>query len=226
MVWDRFRDVYLPDDLAGYGWVSAPRWKTTNNVAASGKERSNQEWEHPLHNFINPEIVSRPNQQTLIDLKDHWLIMSGPHYFFPLSDPLDKASVNHLPNLPDDEIEALISETDQQLGVGTGFTDTYQLKKTYSRGGFTYARTIQLPVVDTVIVAIDGVLVDDSLYTVERQGGTILFDTPVPNGDVVTAGFLFDVPARFESDDQLEQIVRTWQAAGAADLTLVEVRPC
>jgi uncharacterized protein (TIGR02217 family) len=226
MPFDRFRDVYLPEQIGGYGWVSAPRWKTTIQVSHGGNETPNQEWEHPLHRFVNPEIISRPDQQSLIDLKSHWLVMSGPYYFFPLSDPLDKASIDHLPNLPDDDLEALISETDQHIAFGDGFTDSFQLKKTYSRSGFTYTRLIQFPVVSTVAVAVAGVLADPSTYDVTRQGGVITFDTPPADDAAITAGFLFDVPVRFESDDQLEQIVRTWQAAGAADLTLIEVRPC
>jgi uncharacterized protein (TIGR02217 family) len=79
---------------------------------------------------------------------------------------------------------------------------------------------------DTVVVAIDGTPVLESDYTVTRPGGQIIFDTPPAAGDVVTAGFLFDNEVRFESDDAFEGILRTWQAAGFADLTLIEVRPC
>jgi uncharacterized protein (TIGR02217 family) len=85
-----------------------------------------------------------------------------------------------------------------------------------------------LPVVDSVIVAIDGVVVPDTDYTVTRPGGEIVFDLPPPVEvpGSITAGFLFDVEVRFESDDAFEGIVRTWQAGGFADLTLIEVRPC
>lgn len=219
-----FLDIYMPDHVAGYGWVSAPRFKTTIQVSAGGSERRNQEWEHPLHRFVNPEIISRPDQQVLIDLKKHWLVTGGPYSSFPLRDPFDKATIDHLPNLPDADV--LISETDQIIGTGDGFTDSFQLVKTYSRGGETYDRTIHLPVLSTLAVAIDDVLVDPTEYTVSRPGGTILFDVPPADGALITAGFLFDCEVRFESDDQLEQIMRTWQAAGAADLSLVEVRPC
>jgi uncharacterized protein (TIGR02217 family) len=221
-----FLDIYLPEAIGGYGWVSAPRWKTTIQVNASGKERRNQEWEHPLHNFINPEIIARPDTATLTDLKKHWLITAGPFNSFPLRDPLDKATFDHLPNEFDADVALQITMTDQAIGTGDGFTDSFQLIKTYSRSGETYDRTIYLPVLSTVVIADNGVLVPDTDYTVSRPGGVVTFDTPPTNGHTITAGFMFDCEVRFESDDQLEQIVRTWQAAGAADLSLVEVRPC
>jgi uncharacterized protein (TIGR02217 family) len=219
-----FLDIYMPDEIGGYGWVSAPRTKTTIQVTAGGNERRNQEWEHPLHRFVNPEIISRPDQQSLIDLKKHWLVMRGPYYSFPLSDPHDKATIDHVPNAIDDDIA--VTSIDQALGTGDGFTTQFQMVKRYTRGGQNYDRDIHLPVLSTVLIANDGVLVDSADYSVSRPGGIVTFDVPPGSGDVLTWGGLFDVEVRFESDDQLEQIMRTWQAAGASDITLIEVRPC
>lgn len=220
-----FIDEYMPEAVPGYPCISAPRFKTTIQVNAGGNERRNQEWEHPLHTFILPEAVAR-DTDVVNNLRKHWFVTKGPFHSFPWTDPMDMASVDHIPNLPDDELEALISETDQFIGSTDGFTDTFQLVKTYSVGGNTYDRTIYLPRVATVLVAVDGVLVPDTDYTVSRPGGVITFDVPPAAGDLVTAGFLFDVEVRFESDDAFEGIVRTWQAGGFSDLTLVEVRPC
>lgn len=225
-----FLDVYMPDEVPGYPCISAPRTKTTIQVNAGGNERRNQEWEHPLHRFVLPEALAR-DWTVVEDLKKHWLITAGPYYSFPWRDPLDKASCDLLAaNEPDETLGGRISETDQFIGTANGFTDTFQLIKTYSRGGQAYDRTIHLPVLSTVVVAIDGVLVDDADYTVTRPGGEIVFGIPPEEPEegpgIITAGFLFDVEVRFESDDQLETLVRTWQAGGFSDLTLVEVRPC
>lgn len=216
-------DEYMPEEVPGYPCISAPRFNTNIISSAGGGEQRNQNWEHPLHSFILPEAVAR-DSSVIIGLKKHWLIMKGPFHSFPWADPLDKASIDHVPNLPDNEIA--ISETDQFIGFGDGFTDSFQLIRTYSVSAETYDRTIHLPVLDSVVVAIDGTLVPDTDYTVSRPGGVITFDTP-PGEDVsITAGFLFDCEVRFESDDAFEGILRTWQAAGFADLTLIEVRPC
>lgn len=220
-----FLDVYMPDEVAGYGWVSAPRFNTSIQVSAGGGSHANQNWEHPLHRFVNPEAVARDGN-VISYLKDHWLITAGPFAHFPLRDPLDKASIRHVPNLPDADLLPLLSMTDQALGTGDGFTDSFQLKRRYSRGGYNYDRIIHLPVLSTLLIADNGVLVSASDYTVSRPGGIVQFDTPPANGHVLTAGFLFDCEVRFESDDQLEQIVRTWQTAGASDISLVEERPC
>lgn len=218
-----FLDVYLPDAVPGYPCASAPRFKTTIQVNAGGTERRNQEWEHPLHRFVLPEAIAR-NTDVINDLKKHWLVTAGPFYSFAWSDPLDKATIDHVPNEPDAEID--ITRTDQVLGTGDGFTDSFQLAKVYSRGGNTYERTIHLPVLSTLLISDNGSLVSSSDYTVSRPGGIVTFDTPPANGHALKWGGLFDVEVRFESDDQLETLVRTWQTGGFADLTLIEVRPC
>lgn len=223
-----FLDIYLPEEIPGYPCVSAPRFKTTIQVNSGGTERRNQEWEHPLHQFILPEAIARPRREdgtdVVVHLKKHWLVTKGPYYSFPWADPLDKASIDHLPNEPDEDIA--ISRTDQVIGTGDGFTDSFQLVKTYTVESESYTRDIHLPVLSTVLIANNGTLVNPADYTVSRPGGVITFDTPPANGRTITAGFLFDCEVRFESDDQFEGIVRTWQAGGFADLTLVEVRPC
>jgi uncharacterized protein (TIGR02217 family) len=216
-----FLDIYLPAKVPGTPCVSAPRTKTTIAVNAGGRERRNQEWEHPLHRFVLPEATAR-GWEVVQDLAKMWRITSGPYRSFAWRDPLDFASCdlvkpNQVPT---------VALNDQYIGTGDGFTDAFQLVKTYSYGGETYDRTIHLPVLATVIVAIDGVVVDEADYTVSRPGGMVTFAVPPPATAIITAGFLFDCEVRFESDDALEGILRAHHAAGFADLTLIEVRPC
>jgi uncharacterized protein (TIGR02217 family) len=217
-----FIDQYLPTKLRGVGFVSAPRFKTSSQVNAGGRERRNREWEHPLMRFVAPEATRE--WSVTEDLLKHWRITAGPWLSFPLRDPFDFASCDLVkPNLL-----PTVTMTDQQLGVADGFTDRFQLVKTYSVGSETYDRPIHLPVVASVVIARDGVLVPAADYTVSRPGGEVLFDVPPALGGagILTAGFLFDCEVRFESDDQLEQIMRATKVAGFSDLTLVEVRPC
>jgi uncharacterized protein (TIGR02217 family) len=98
--------------------------------------------------------------------------------------------------------------------------------KTYSVGPETYQRPIYLPVLSSVKVAADGVLVPSADYTVSRPGGVVTFDVPPLAGVEVTAGYMFDVEVRFESDDAFEGILRTYAIGGFADITLIELRPC
>lgn len=218
-----FLDIYMPAAVPGYPCVSSPRTKTTIQVNAGGSERRNQEWEHPLHRFVLPEAIAR-EWSVVEELKKHWLITKGPYYSFAWRDPLDFSSTDLV--VPNPATDPVPEMDEQALGTGDGFTDSFQLTKRYTYESQTYDRTIHLPVLSTVVVADNGVLVDSSDYTVSRPGGIVTFDTPPLNGHALTAGFLFDVEVRFEADDIFEGILRTWQAGGFADLTLIEVRPC
>lgn len=218
-----FLDIYMPEGVPGYPCISAPRTKTTIQVNAGGNERRNQDWDHPLHSYILPEAIAR-QWAVVEDLKKHWLITKGPYYSFAWRDPLDFTSGDlDAPNPATDPTPGM---EDQALGIGDGFTDSFQLKKRYTYGSQNYDRTIHLPVLSSVVVAIDSVVVGENDYTVSRPGGVVTFDTPPTIGAEITAGFLFDVEVRFESDDAFEGILRSWQAGGFADITLIEVRPC
>jgi uncharacterized protein (TIGR02217 family) len=61
---------------------------------------------------------------------------------------------------------------------------------------------------------------------VDRLTGIITFDAAPDNGDVIRAGYLYDVEVRFESDEAFDGIVRTFGLGGFADINLIEVRPC
>jgi uncharacterized protein (TIGR02217 family) len=220
-----FLDIYMPPEVPGYPCVSAPQTNTKIQKSAGGGERRNQEWEHPLHRFTMPEGVR--NWDVINNIGKMWRVTRGPYFTFAWRDPLDKSSCDLLAaNEPDADVIARISATDQAIGTGDGFTDSFQLTKLYSYAGHTYTRPIYLPVLSTMVVADNGTLVDPANYTVSRPGGVVQFAVPPTNGHALTAGFLFDVEVRFESDDAFQGIVQTWQAGGFADLTLVEVRPC
>lgn len=219
-----FIDEYMPEAVPGYPCVSAPRTKTSILVSAGGREQTNQQWEHPLRKFILPEAVGR--QWAVVEsLTKHWYVTAGPAHSFPWTDPLDFASCDlPAPNI-DPELVPYAAD-DQVIGIADGIADTFQLVKAYTVGGQTYTRPIYLPVLSTVLIAVDGVLQFPSAYSVSRPGGVVQFDVSPDEDAVITAGFLFDVEVRFESDDALEAILRTYQVGGFADLTLIEKRPC
>lgn len=217
-----FLDIYMPEEVPGYPCVSAPRTKTTIQVDSGGSERTNQEWEHPLHRFVLPEGVR--DWSVVQSLGKLWRITAGPANSFAWRDPLDFSSGDL--EAPNPETDPVPTMTDQALGTGDGFTDAFQLIKRYSYGGQNYDRTIYLPILSTVMIADNGVLVSASDYAVSRPGGVVTFDIPPLTGHAITAGFLFDVEVRFESDEAFEGILRTWQTGGFADITLIEKRPC
>lgn len=222
-----FLDIYLDDLIAGFPCYSTPRFNTGISASFSGNEKRNRNWLHPLRTFKLPEAVREHPQYEAI--ADHWLIMGGPERTFPFTDPLDFASVAlELAN-----VVPTITAMDQFVGIGDGRNHDFQLKKKYERGGETYTRPIQLPQADSVLISIDGLAPDDPeipggpyTFEVSRPGG-ILKISPAPPKDLeIRAGFLFDVPVRFEADDSFDGIVQSYQVSGFSDLVFIEVRPC
>lgn len=237
-----FIDAYLPAKIRGYPFVSSPRWSTSITSVASGSERRNQNWVHPLLRFTAPESISC--QEDLELIKDAWYALAGPVDTFPFRDPLDFAS-RALPS--PDTAPATILRTDQYLGTfnpatktfdraaGDGVTRAFQLVKEYSFGTKTYRRLIYMPVLSSILVGINGfdpAGADPTpqggpfTFTVSRTTGEVEFDHAPEAGAVLTWGGLFDVEARFESDESFDAITRTFGVTGAADLSFVEVRPC
>jgi uncharacterized protein (TIGR02217 family) len=115
--------------------------------------------------------------------------------------------------------------SDQQIGVGNGATAAFQLIKTYGSSFAPWVRTITQPVAGTVLVAIDSVLQDPEDFAVNTSTGVITFaGGHVPGiGGVVTAGFEFDVPVRFDTD-QLEINLGQIEAGSIPHIPIVEIR--
>jgi uncharacterized protein (TIGR02217 family) len=78
----------------------------------------------------------------------------------------------------------------------------------------------------TVTVAIDGETTDPEHYLVANTVGTITFlPEHVPGeGQVISAGFQFDVPVRFDTD-QLEINLAQIEAGSIPHIPIVEIRP-
>jgi uncharacterized protein (TIGR02217 family) len=121
---------------------------------------------------------------------------------------------------------ALPSALDQQIGIGDGETTTFQLAKNY---GSTYApwlRRITKPVSGTVLIAVDGS--PQSMGTdvvLDPTTGVLTFDhSHIPTaGAVITAGFEFDVPVRFDTD-KLEISLQGIRHGAIPSIPIVEIR--
>ena len=216
----RFVDQYTPCELPGYPCLTIPAWSTTITRVSSGDEQANQRWEHPLHTFVLPQAVR--SYSNYLAVQKHWYAMRGPLHSWPFRDPLDFASAD----LSQPNTVPTLSATDQTIGTGDGVTRSFQLVKRYAVGSQYYERKIYLPVLSTVRVAVGGVEVtnDSPSPDVNRQTGIVTLVTAPGVGVAVTAGFLFDVQVRFESDESFSGMVKTFNVAGYADMTLVEVR--
>jgi uncharacterized protein (TIGR02217 family) len=122
--------------------------------------------------------------------------------------------------------EATTSPLDQPIGVGDGTTDSFQLVKTYGSSFAPWSRTITRPVAGTVTIAVAGVLKAGSAYSVDLATGLVTFvPSHIPeSGNVVTTGFMFDVPVRFDTD-KLEINLSGFRHGAIPNIPIVEVRP-
>ena len=60
-------------------------------------------------------------------------------------------------------------------------------------------------------------------FSVDTATGVVTLDEPPPVGAAVTAGYLFDVPVRFDTD-RLDVELTSFDAAEVPNIPLIEVR--
>jgi uncharacterized protein (TIGR02217 family) len=111
---------------------------------------------------------------------------------------------------------------DQSIGAGDGTTKTFQLQKTYGDAAATWVRTIKKPVAGSVLVGKGGVA-QSSGWTVDTTTGIVTFTTAPALGAAITAGFVFDVPVRFDTD-QITVNLDNFRAGDIPTIPLVEIR--
>jgi uncharacterized protein (TIGR02217 family) len=115
---------------------------------------------------------------------------------------------------------------DQLIGTGDGTAAAFQLVKTYGAAFAPWTRAIKKPVAGTVLVALAGTLqTPDIDYTVDTATGLVTFGLGhIPgSGQLVTAGFEFDVPARFDTD-RLEINIQGFRHGAIPSIPIVEIR--
>ena len=201
-----FHDVEFPF-ACGFGARGGPERRTEVVELASGREERNSPWAHSRRRWdAGPGARSADDIAALIAFFE---ARRGRLHAFRFRDPMDHKSCKP---------SAEPSSDDQALGFGDGERAAFALVKRYGAGPDAYARPIRLPVAGTVRVAVDGAAAG---FT--SDGGTVVLDAPPVPGAAVTAGFVFDVPVRFDAD-RLELEIEAFEAGAAGSVPLVEVR--
>jgi len=117
-----------------------------------------------------------------------------------------------------------VSAADQVIGTGDGAGFTFQLVKVYGASFAPWTREIKKPVADTVLVALDGAeQTPGSDFTVDTTTGIVTFTSAPGNGVEITAGFEFDVPARFDTD-RLAVNLEAFNHGEIPNIPIVELR--
>jgi len=118
-----------------------------------------------------------------------------------------------------------VSPLDQAIGTGDGTTSLFQLTKIYGQSFNPYLRIISKPVDGTVRVAVSGVeKISGTDFTCDMATGLVSFMSPPVAGAAITAGFMFDVPVRFETDF-LDVDYSTFQAGQIPKIPIIEIVP-
>jgi uncharacterized protein (TIGR02217 family) len=205
-----FHEIRFPVDIA-YGSVGGPVRRTDIIMLDSGFEQRNTTWSQSMHKFNVAYGIKTYDQ--LYAVKQFWEARLGRLYGFRYKDWADFKS-----GLP----TSTVSNVDQQLGTGDGSKTTFQLRKAYTSGSSTYYRSISKPVSGTTVIALNGVS-SVSGWTVDTTTGIVTFSVAPSNGVIVTAGFEFDVPVRFDTDE-MNTALSAYTTGNLDELSLIEIR--
>jgi uncharacterized protein (TIGR02217 family) len=210
-----FHEVLFPLDIALKS-AGGPQRRTDVVVLGSGAEERNARLAHSRRRYDAGYGVK--TYQSLSQVVAFFEERRGRLYGFRWRDRLDNSSA-----APD----AAVSATDQAIGSGDGATNTFQLVKSYGSAYAPYQRPILKPVSGSVRVAVAGTeAAEGTDFSVDLTTGLVTFLAGhVPaTGAAVTAGFLFDVPVRFDTD-YLEVDLSAFAAGAIPKIPLVEIKP-
>jgi uncharacterized protein (TIGR02217 family) len=204
-----FDDIRFPPAISR-GSSGGPERRTEIVTTASGREERNSRWADSRRRFNAGFGVKSLND--VHEVVAFFEERRGRLHAFRWKDHADFKSC-----APQNGV----SPTDQIVGTGDGATAGFQLVKNYGSGLRNYARAITKPVAGSVVAAISGIITTG--FTVDTTTGMITFSTAPAIGHTVTAGFAFDVPVRFDTD-QLSINLAHFGAGDIPEIPVVEVR--
>jgi uncharacterized protein (TIGR02217 family) len=201
----------LPARLA-FGSTGGVERRTEIVTLGSGFERRSTPWSQGRRRYlIGANLKSLDDMETLTAFFE---ARRGRLYGFRFRDFADFKSC-----LPGGTVTPL----DQSLGVGDGVRTTFELGKRYGEGEEAVMRRIHKPVEGTVRVAVDAVELESAAFDVDGTTGIITLAVPPAAAAVVTAGYEFDVPVRFDAD-RIDVTLESFAAGRMAAVPLIEVR--
>ena len=187
-----FHEVLFPLSVA-LGGSGGPERKTEIVTMGSGREERTQRWARSRRRYdAGSGVKSLTELQAVLAFFEE---RRGRLYGFRWRDRLD--SLSSAPG-------AAPGPGDQSLATGDGATTAFPLTKTYGGAFLPYVRPITKPVAGSVRVAVAGQeAVTGTDFSVDPTTGLVTFAVPPASGAAITAGFVFDVPVRFDTDQLL-----------------------
>jgi uncharacterized protein (TIGR02217 family) len=209
-----FHEILFPLDIALKS-AGGPERKTEIVALGSGREERNARWAHSRRRYDAGYGVK--TLDALSQVVAFFEERRGRLYGFRWRDRLDHSSA--APG-------ASVTPLDQAIGVGNATETAFPLLKLYGATHAPYQRPIGKPVDGSVRVAIGGVeQTAGTAFNCDTTTGIVTFVSGhVPGaGAVVQAGFLFDVPVRFDTD-YLEVDLSAFAAGSVPRIPLVEIK--
>lgn len=210
-----FHEVLFPLDIALKS-AGGPERKTEIVALGSGREERNARWAHSRRRYDAGYGVK--TFEALSVVVAFFEERRGQLYGFRWRDRLDHSSAASNAN---------VSPADQIIGSGDGATAVFQLVKTYGSLYAPYLRPVVKPVPGSVRIAVaETEVAEGETFTCDAATGLVTFlPGHVPAaGAAITAGFLFDVPVRFDTD-YLEVDLSAFAAGAIPKIPLVEIKP-
>lgn len=205
-----FHEVRFPDNISR-GARGGPQRRTQIVELSSGDEERNASWADSRRRYDVSYGIRRADD--LHAVVEFFEARNGRLYGFRFKDWADYKS-----GLP----SRAVSDEDQRIGTGTGAQTTFQLRKRYGSDAHHWWRSIRKPVAGSVRIAVDAVELFSGWSVDLTTGVVTLAAAPAP-GAVVTAGFEFDVPVRFDSD-LLDVTLDIERLGSITSIPMIEIR--
>ena len=206
-----FHEVRLPARLA-FGSTGGVERRTEVVQLASGWERRSTPWAHGRRRWLIGAGVK--SLDDMAELLAFFEARRGRLHGFRFKDFADWKSSRP---------SGAPAPGDQRIGTGDGVRTRFQLVKRYGDGAEAVERVIAKPAGGSVRVAVAGTELAAAAYQADPATGLVSLILPPPAGAVVTAGFAFDVPVRFDSD-RLDVTLEGFEAGRIAAVPLIEIR--
>jgi uncharacterized protein (TIGR02217 family) len=210
-----FHEIRFPTAIS-LGATGGPERRTEIVTLGSGREERNQRWADSRRIYnAGYGVKTIADLETLVAFFEE---RRGRLFGFRWKDHADFKSC---------AVDVSPTFTDQTIGTGDGTNTDFQLSKRYGSDFAPWTRSIVKPVAGSVLIAVDEVQQTEGMaFTCDATTGIVHFNSGyIPAADaLVTAGFEFDVPVRFDSD-RLEISMDGFRHGSVPSIAIVEIRP-
>jgi len=207
-----FHEIRFPTAIS-FGSTGGPERRTEIATLQNGFEQRNSAWAHSRRRY-DAGLGAR-SLDDLAEIIAFFEARAGRLFGFRWKDWIDFSTA-----APTQGVTAF----DVDIATGDGLQTAFALSKPYMSGVTTYLRPISKPVAGTVQVAVGGQVQQEGTdFSVDTSTGQLTFTGPPPSASLITAGFEFDVPVRFDTD-VIQASVSGFTAGEIPSVPVVEVR--